>query len=157
MIKLLRRFRTLSGCPPVTGGHPHIWSQLCPNMLNHLNITCFWMGALHVATNLLNTDIKFYQNWIKSAELWAKAYMTILGHVHQFWASWSFSSGQSMHGPCTVHATTKKHSMHGPCTVPAQWTLDAHSLHGQSLHTPCTVYARSMHGPCTVTYEHRLG
>ena len=71
-------------------------------------------------------------------------------------ASWSFSSGQSMHGPCTVHATTKEHSMHGPCTVPAQWTLDAHSLHGQSLHTPCTVYARSMHGPCTVTYEHRL-
>ena len=53
-------FRVPTGQP-----HPYV-VNFDPILTNHLNMlkTMLW-GTLLVATNLLNTYTKFYQNWIK--------------------------------------------------------------------------------------------
>ena len=45
-------------CQPVSN-----FGSILPNHLNMLK-TMLW-GALHVSTSLLNTYIKFYENWTK--------------------------------------------------------------------------------------------
>ena len=75
-----------SGCPPVPVGEPRPYlvnfGSILPNDLNMLKtVLC---GALLVASSLLNTYTKFYQNRIKIGRVMSKIlYMSIFGHMQQ--------------------------------------------------------------------------
>ena len=51
------------------GGKPRpVWPEICPIMPNHLNILLKTqiLGALLVASGLLNSYKKFHQDWTKN-------------------------------------------------------------------------------------------
>ena len=72
MKELLRGFRTPGAHRCLQDSYALVGSIL-PNHLNMLKIM-LW-GALLVAISLLNTQINFYQNWIKILydDIWAYA------------------------------------------------------------------------------------
>ena len=81
-------------CPRYS--HAHIWSLFDKIVLNHLNVTETQIsGALLVASGLLNSYMKFYQDWTKNclvmnkkpkAHIWAYApnlidFGPLIGHM----------------------------------------------------------------------------
>ena len=67
MTELLRGFQTSGAHRCLRDSHALIWSMFGSIFPNHLKMqkNMLW-GALLVATSLLNTYIKFYQNWIQN-------------------------------------------------------------------------------------------
>ena len=113
----------------------------------HRRARCFVTGSDQILPQPINTDRSGWDLIINISKI-------LLNLLNVNLVSWSFSSGQSMHGPCTVHATTKEHSMHGPCnnkrTLHARSLHNEHLMHGPCTVSPCTLPAPSLYGLCTV-------